>query len=435
MIEIVRNYHLLYKCTKDILSVIKPTEEDRNKRLGAIEEIVNSIRLVDALTGAAVIPFGSFASNLYAKSGDLDVSVEPLKPFRKRGRKKNGALREVRKALQIKGVSSDVQYIPTARVPVLKYVSNHFGISCDISINNCPGRIKSRVLYWINTLDPRFRDMVLLVKEWAKAQNINDPRNGTMNSYTLCLLVIFHFQTSKPAIFPPMKEIYDVNMNIANGTGGFNEEHLDQMCMENIAKFRRRDTGQRYQTSLSLSYLLADFFDKFCGIATGGFHYDTYTGQLNQSQGDMYRMLTVEDPFARYDDAARTVDVPGLFRIANAFRHARDPHNPAPPSSSRVATAAAPRPARGRAWSASPARPLSARGHRGGAASCARPPRVVTASTAAAPRPSGRLPRVVAVSSAGGGVVARGEADEVASAPPSSHPHPWRGGVARRRPR
>uniref|UniRef100_A0ACD5YDX9 Uncharacterized protein n=1 Tax=Avena sativa TaxID=4498 RepID=A0ACD5YDX9_AVESA len=328
MIEIVRNYHLVYKCTEDILSVIKPTEVDKNKRLGAIKEIVNSIRSVDALKDAAVKPFGSFVSNLYAKSGDLDVSVELSNGSSLciTNKRKNNALKELRKALQIKGVSRDVQFTPTARVPVLKYVSNCFDISCDVSINNYTGRTKSRVLYWLNTLDGRFGDMVLLVKEWAKAQNINDPRNGTLNSYSLCLLVIFHFQTCKPAIFPPMKEIYDVNN--AEGSGGFNEERLDKICMENIAKFRRRETGQRYQNCQPLSSLLAKFFDKFCDIDTGA-HYDTYTSQLKQTQDGLYRTiqsssLFVEDPFERCDDAARTVDVPGLFCIASAFKHARD---------------------------------------------------------------------------------------------------------------
>jgi DNA polymerase sigma len=61
------------------------------------------------------------------------------------------------------GVARDVNFIPTARVPVLQYVSNHFGISCDISVDNYPGRIKSKVLYWISTIDERFGDMVLLV--------------------------------------------------------------------------------------------------------------------------------------------------------------------------------------------------------------------------------------------------------------------------------
>ncbi|XBI20213.1 hypothetical protein VPH35_061559 [Triticum aestivum] len=76
MVEHIQNYDVLEKCTKDILSIIKPTEDDQNKRLNAIQEIVDSIYLVGRLGDAAVKPFGSFLSKLYAKSGDLDVSVE-----------------------------------------------------------------------------------------------------------------------------------------------------------------------------------------------------------------------------------------------------------------------------------------------------------------------------------------------------------------------
>ncbi|KAM0906490.1 hypothetical protein ACQ4PT_016739 [Festuca glaucescens] len=265
MVELAQNYHELEKCTEDILSVIKPTEDDRNKRLHAIQEIVNSIYLVSSLGDAAVKPFGSFVSNLYAKSGDLDVSVElPNKyGFPTSKEKKQDVLRELMIALQREGVARDVNFIPTARVPILQYVSNRFGISCDISIDNYTGRIKSKVLYWISTIDERFGDMVLLVKEWAKAQNINDPKNGTLNSYSLCLLVLFHFQTCKPAILPPLKEIFDVDIpeGETNWTFlAFNEKNLDKMCVENIAKFRRKDTGQRNQSSLS--HLLATFFEK-----------------------------------------------------------------------------------------------------------------------------------------------------------------------------
>ncbi|KAG6468481.1 hypothetical protein ZIOFF_073169 [Zingiber officinale] len=35
---------------------------------------------------------------------------------------------------------------------------------------------------------------LLKLKEWAKAQDINDPKSGSLSSYALCLLVIFHFQ-------------------------------------------------------------------------------------------------------------------------------------------------------------------------------------------------------------------------------------------------
>ncbi|XP_048565114.1 protein HESO1-like [Triticum urartu] len=331
MVEHVQNYDVLEKCTKDILSIIKPTEDDRNKRLHAIQEIVNSIYLVGGLGDAAVKPFGSFLSELYAKSGDLDVSVElpNVSGFSTSKEKKQNLLRKLMKALQISGVARDVNFIPTARVPVLQYVSNHFGISCDISINNYPGRIKSKVLYWINTLDSRFGDTVLLVKEWAKAQNINDPKNGTLNSYLLCLLVLFHFQTCKPAILPPMKEFFD--FNILGEIGPYNEKIVDEICATNIAKFRRRNIGQRNQSSLS--HLLATFFEKYCLqfgriVVHSSEVVSTYTGRLLRKQGGLYWMtksycLFVEDPFQRPDNAARTVDVPELQHIVRAFEHAK----------------------------------------------------------------------------------------------------------------
>lgn len=62
------------------------------------------------------------------------------------------------------GVAGYMQFIPHARVPVLQYVSNRFGISCDISIDNNAGQIKSKIFYWVNSLDERFGDMVLLVR-------------------------------------------------------------------------------------------------------------------------------------------------------------------------------------------------------------------------------------------------------------------------------
>ncbi|XP_066327226.1 uncharacterized protein [Miscanthus floridulus] len=71
------------------------------------------------------IPFGSFVSDLYSKSGDLALSVQLWNdsnlPINKK--KKQNALREVRKALLSRGVTGYMQFIPHARVPVLQYLS------------------------------------------------------------------------------------------------------------------------------------------------------------------------------------------------------------------------------------------------------------------------------------------------------------------------
>lgn len=55
------------------------------------------------------------------------------------------------------------QFIPTARVPILKVESYLQNISCDISINNLKGQMKSKLLFCIGEIDGRFRNMVLLV--------------------------------------------------------------------------------------------------------------------------------------------------------------------------------------------------------------------------------------------------------------------------------
>ncbi|EEC71793.1 hypothetical protein OsI_04418 [Oryza sativa Indica Group] len=325
----VPNYDVLEKCTEDILSLIKPVEGDRNKRIYAIQELADTIYSAGALRGASVKPFGSFVSQLYAKSGDLDVSVELFNalnlPISKR--KKQDTLREVRRALQKRGIARHMEFIPNARVPVLQYVSNQYGISCDISISNYPGRIKSKIFYWINTLDDRFGDMVLLVKEWAKAQNINDPKNGTLNSYSLCLLVLCHFQTCEPAILPPLKEIYEGNiMEDISGRAYYNEKHLDEVCSINIERFRRQNMGQRNQSSLS--HLLASFFHKFFRIdALSDKVISTYTGRLERIQDnprwmDKSYSLFVEDPFEKPDNAARAVGSFEFQDIVNAFSNA-----------------------------------------------------------------------------------------------------------------
>ncbi|KAK3165946.1 hypothetical protein QOZ80_1AG0039660 [Eleusine coracana subsp. coracana] len=330
MTDSVPDNVVLDKCIKDILSQIKPAEDDRNKRLSVISELENCVHSVTALQGAAVKPFGSFLSDLYSKSGDLDLSIQLWSgsnlPVNKK--RKQNVLREVRKVLLNRGVAGYMQFIPHARVPVLQYVSSRFGISCDISIDNNAGQIKSKIFYWVNSLDERFGDMVLLIKEWAKAQNINDPKTGSLNSYSLCLLVLFHFQTSEPPILPPLKDIYEGNITEdTTEMASYNEEQINEVCAANIARIQLQNKGSKNESSLC--HLLATFFHKFiCVDAHPDQVISTYTGQFERTEDNPCRMkkksyhLFVEDPVERPDNAARAVSMKGLERIVSAFKDA-----------------------------------------------------------------------------------------------------------------
>ncbi|KAJ0979550.1 hypothetical protein J5N97_015024 [Dioscorea zingiberensis] len=325
-------HRVLERCLRDILNLIKPLETDRLQRLNVIEELESILRSQTSLKGALVKPFGSFVSNLYSKTGDLDISVDfsdssYISASTPRWRQQD-FLRNITRALLTAGFARNYELITNARVPILIFQSNYQNISCDISIDNHIGQIKSKILLWISDIDRRFRDMVLLIKEWAKAENINDPKQGTLNSYSLCLLVIFHFQTCSPPILPPLKEIY--NRNIADAVTGMTavtERRIEDICLANIASFKSQISRSKNQSSLS--QLLIAFFDKFSSIGSISSKYVicTYTGQMENMRGNIdwllkSRALFIEDPFEQPDNAARAVGYLELNKISRAFREA-----------------------------------------------------------------------------------------------------------------
>ncbi|KAG6508083.1 hypothetical protein ZIOFF_033442 [Zingiber officinale] len=197
------------------------------------------------------------------------------------------------------GLASSIEYIPNARVPLLKYISRQHNISFDVSVNNHLGVMKSNVLKWLSEIDDRFRDMVLVLKEWAKAQDINDPKSGSLSSYALCLLVIFHFQTCEPPIFPPLRAIINEERISDRGWSNLSRSPFEDVCSINIQRFR----SSRIINQSSLAQLLLSFFDKLV---------------------DDLSTLYIEDPFERMENAARTVCWVELPKISNAFQNSHN---------------------------------------------------------------------------------------------------------------
>ncbi|MED6191950.1 Protein heso1, variant 2 [Stylosanthes scabra] len=279
-------YGMLDNVLNDILKAVTPLQEDWAIRFG----IVNDLRLVaesvESLRGATVEPFGSFVSNLFTRWGDLDISIELSNGshISSVGKKhKQTLLADLLKALRAKGGWNNLQFIINARVPILKLRRYPSGISCDISINNLQGQMKSKMLLWISNIDGRFHDMVLLVKEWAKAHKINNPKTGTFNSYSLSLLVIFHFQTCAPAILPPLKDIYPGNMvDDLIGVRADVEDLIGETCDTNINRFL--SDKSRPKNKKSLAELFVEFLRKFAQMDSWAskMGISPYTGQWEQ---------------------------------------------------------------------------------------------------------------------------------------------------------
>ncbi|KAG6526992.1 hypothetical protein ZIOFF_009079 [Zingiber officinale] len=333
-------------CLKDILVEIKPVESHRVERINAIRQLEECLRGLLVFRGVVVSlkPFGSFVSNLYTKWGDLDVSVQidNTPPNSISRNTKRYYLKHILHALRRTGLARNTQYIPNARVPLLKYISRHHNISFDVSINNHFGVMKSSILKWLSEIDDRFRDMVLVTKEWAKAQNINDAKSGTLNSYSLCLLLsipspriillvwsqdciyivfLFRCQTCDPPILPPLRVICEGSISNQEWSS-FSERHVEDVCSANIQRFRSR----RRINKSSLAQLLVSFFDKLSGIGNSASEYSisTFEGRLESITSGLRSPLIIEDPFERSENAARTVRALELHKISNAFRDAHD---------------------------------------------------------------------------------------------------------------
>lgn len=80
-----------------------------------------------------------------------------------------------------------LRFVANARVPILKLEHKLQNISCDISINNLLGQMKSKMLFWINAIDGRFRDMVLLVFRYTKFEM---PVSGVIYTILICVICV-----------------------------------------------------------------------------------------------------------------------------------------------------------------------------------------------------------------------------------------------------
>jgi len=135
--------------------------------------------------------------------------------------------------------------ISTARVPVLKVTDQGTGVECDISIENKDGMSRSMIIKFISSIDERFRILCYLMKFWAKAHDVNSPKDQTMSSMSIISLVAFHLQTRRPPILPAFSAILkdgsdfasiEKNVSLFKGFGSSNKESIAELFVSMIIK-------------------------------------------------------------------------------------------------------------------------------------------------------------------------------------------------------
>ena len=97
------------------------------------------------------------------------------------------------------------EYVPTARVPVLRLRHIESGTDIDLIVSNIFGMTNTQLLRQYAYFDPRARPLILAVKKWSSAREVNDSQNSTLSSYSWVLLVIFFLQLREPPILPNLQ--------------------------------------------------------------------------------------------------------------------------------------------------------------------------------------------------------------------------------------
>ncbi|KAI8832302.1 hypothetical protein BJ741DRAFT_614977, partial [Chytriomyces cf. hyalinus JEL632] len=100
--------------------------------------------------------------------------------------------------------------VATAKVPIVKFYDPVCKLNADVNVGNALGIQNSRMIIEYMRVDPRVRDLILLVKHWAGKRDLNNSaEGGTFSSYALTLMLLSYLQIAK--VVPSLQALYPSN--------------------------------------------------------------------------------------------------------------------------------------------------------------------------------------------------------------------------------
>ncbi|KAI1176999.1 hypothetical protein F4777DRAFT_544236 [Nemania sp. FL0916] len=144
----------------------------------------------------------------------------------------------------------------------LEFPKSGVGVQCDINFSAYLALQNTSLLRCYSLTDPRVRPLVLFVKHWAKARDINTPYRGTLSSYGYVLMVL-HFLVNvvEPFVCPNLQALAPSGPDVEGVTTcqGCNIRFWrDEQAIQNLAM-----QGQLNQNRDSVGTLLNGFFEYY----------------------------------------------------------------------------------------------------------------------------------------------------------------------------
>ncbi|CAG9954786.1 unnamed protein product [Clonostachys rosea f. rosea IK726] len=231
----------LHQEVMDFYNFVRPRKFEQKIRENLVENLRRAMRRDGRnFASATVHPFGSFMSELYLPTADMDLVICSAS-FSRGGpptylSAKNW-LYKFRKLLTAQKVAEDdaIEVIAHARIPLVKFVDKATGLKVDVSFENLGGvEAVDTFLAWKATY-PAMPILVTVIKHFLLMRGLNEPVNGGIGGFSVICLVVSMLQL--------MPQVQSRNL--------VPEHHLGEMLLEFFQLYGRNFQYERNAISLT----------------------------------------------------------------------------------------------------------------------------------------------------------------------------------------
>lgn len=275
----------------------KPSRDESHDSVGLrnlIENVLRSLHIVGDLAF-----YGSRENGFGSTYSDFDVTIQ------RQNADAVTILASVSEALQHYKDVSKINFVSSARVPVLKFF--YFERAVDLCVNNELGVANTKLLRAYCSLDPRVGLLGRLVKTWAKQSNVCGSQDGYFNSYAWVLMTIFYLQNLEDPVVPNLMKQHQEPVFIQQDGRTFD------------VSFKVPE-GWRSKSTQSAVALFRGFLQYY----GQEFQWDERKVSISNGRAVTPSVIgwSVEDPFDRNHELARPVGRLAQRQILTALRTA-----------------------------------------------------------------------------------------------------------------
>lgn len=172
----------------DFCELISPTSEEHQLRAMAVQRVAKVIKSI--WKQCQVNVFGSFATDLYLPTSDIDIVILDSGCCHIQS-----GLKALAKALTKEGVARNMQVIGKARVPIVKFVETESMISFDVSFDMQSGPEAAKFIKDALDAVPPLKPLCLVLKIFLQQRELNEVYSGGIGSYALLVMLLTYLQT------------------------------------------------------------------------------------------------------------------------------------------------------------------------------------------------------------------------------------------------